>query len=209
MADRETLLKTDETIRQYLNNNEFVEKSSWANAAITQLFQVDMISDEQFADYWSMYTLDGRQEEPPSTIWIRDVVSFGFPADRFDFVGQNLFNQNRNIFTGVTRDQFRLKIIDNSNHTYRKGFSSIYGLTNSSGLSYFGKMLTRRPINYYYNLLVRQIKKDSTDGLYKYTVGYILKHCVTENINDIDFSVEKMNFLTTEITGKFKQIYYL
>jgi hypothetical protein len=32
---------------------------------------------------------------------------------------------------------------------------------------------------------------------------------VTENINDIDYSVEKMSHLLTELTGKTKKLYNL
>jgi len=185
----------DQSIKNYLNNNNFVSKSNWNNVAMSQLFRVDMSSN---IDIIEDAVLGEEYIDTESLVNIQDVISINIPAERYEYATQNLFNQIRNAFTAVTRDQFRLKLIDSSSLGYRYGFASRLGS--------FGKMSNRSPRDYYYNLLVRQIRKNPSTGMYEYTTKFVLVDCVTENISDIDYSVEKLNMITTEITGKFKTI---
>ena len=86
----------------------------------------------------------------------------------------------------------------------------MYGTVNLGGnIATYDKLITRFPKDYYYNFVVRQIRKNSNNGLYEYAATYILQDCVTENVSDIDFSVEKMDTVKTEITGKFKNLIYM
>ena len=126
-----------------------------------------------------------------------------------DFASQTIFHSTRSAFVGSTRDQFRLRMIESSDYGYRRYFNYRYGSVNDNGIVHYDRLITKFPGDAYYNLLVRQIKKDAVDGKYFYSAMNFLADCVTENINDIDYSVEKMAHLTTEITGKTKKLYNL
>jgi hypothetical protein len=203
----EKIFEVDTSIRDYLNNNKFLTDSNWSRVAITQLFRVDMVNKDD-VDGFIAFNKATNFIELSSVTAVQDVVGFSLPADRFEQVSQNIQNQVRNVFVGVTRDQFRLRLIDNSNHDYRRGFSTMYG-TVGVGFTSYGKLITRFPNDYYYNFIVRQIRKNSDNGLYEYGATYILRDCVTENVSDIDFTVEKMDTVKTEITGKFKNLIYM
>lgn len=215
MEEKELIATTDRSIRDYLDNNKFLDSSNWSRIANTQLFRVDVISPETefLLAYKSFPT--ARDQFLADDTWftslvtVQDVVGFSLPAERLDFASQTIFHDTRSAFVGSTRDQFRLRMIDNYNYFYRQSFQNRYGTVNENGVIHYNRTVTKFPGDYYFNLLVRQILKSSVDGLYRYGAKYFLKDCVTENINDIDYSVDKMSHLMTEITGKTKKIYTL
>lgn len=210
----------DAAIRDYMDNNRFID-SNWSRVANTQMFRVDVIEKGFLEEYFKSSPEQRRDVltavggysnsvgDANPLVTIHDIVGFSLPAERMDFASQTIFHSTRSAFVSSSRDQFRLRMIESSDYGYRRHFNYRYGAINDAGIVHYDKLVTKFPADAYYNLLVRQIKKDAYDGRYFYASTYFLADCVTENINDVDYSVEKMSHLMTEITGKTKKLYNL
>lgn len=183
----------DEDIRKYLSNNNFVKESSWNDVAMNQLFMVEVTRSINRAT--AKYNI------------LQDVINFQLPAERYEYQHQNLFNELRNTLTGISRNYFRLSFIENKSYDQRIGFMMM-NETKSDGenITGFNKTITSYPNQRYYDINLSLIKKDVSKDVWIVTKKFIYKDCVTDTLNDIDFSVDKADFVKCEISGRAKLV---
>ena len=182
-------MSTDELIRKYLDNNNFLKDSNWNDIAVNQMFMVRIIKNE------------GRDTSNP----LQDIINFQLPAERFEFQHQNLFNQSRNILTGVNRDVYRLSFIENKDYTLRTEYMKMNEFKTGDGKTY-NKTMNQYPRDRYFDIECSLIKKNYDKDEWFITKAMILKDCVVETLNDIDFSVDKLEMVKCEINGRCKTV---
>jgi len=192
-------LSQDDQIRKYLSNNTFVKESNWNDLAINQLFMVEILGK-------------GITNTEPNKV--QDIINLQMPAERFEYQTQNLFNQTRYALTGATRDMYRISFIENKSYDQRSKFmirndlNITDGSIPSSSGSYetYSKTIKTFPAERYFDLIVYMLKKDFVKDEWYYPTSFTFKDCMVETINDIDFSVDKMEMIKCELTGRMKTI---
>jgi hypothetical protein len=195
-------------IQNYLNNNNFVTRSNWKDVGMSQLYLAQMEMGSNMIDRLTKMDVDVKikeQIEAEGIIQIHDILGVTLPAERYEFKTQNIYNINRYALTDINRDTFRVSVLEDKSLRYRCLFMLFNEYQMDNEVNPYRKMFKLYPDDRKFDMSIFLLKKENENAWYC-TKNIIYKDCVIDNISDVDFTIDKLNLIKTDITCRCGKI---